>query len=142
MSRRAPAPGRPGSTPTLASSLVLIVASLAVALAACIDTNRPDAETCQAPSIVVELMLDEQSLDPDNPAVCRDQQVTLDIDARVDGALHLHGYEAEAPAIEVRAGESARLTFVASRAGQFPIELHTDQNPEGTTMGILTVHEP
>jgi len=66
----------------------------------------------------------------------------LVITPQVDGVLHVHGYDAELPATTVVAGEVIELTFTAGRSGQFPIELHTDEDTQGVSVGILTVHEP
>ena len=60
--------------------------------------------------------------------MCRDREVTLVVTSEVDGILHIHGYDVEVPATEVTAGEVTELAFTARRSGQFPIELHTDEN--------------
>ena len=54
----------------------------------------------------------------------------------------VHGYDEAVPATTVTSGESVTLEFTASRSGQFPIELHGGDDPEGMDVGILTVHEP
>jgi hypothetical protein len=41
----------------------------------------------------------------------------------------------------VRSGENLSLTFAASRAGQFPIEIHTTDGPAEAQVGTLVVHE-
>ena len=97
---------------------------------------------CEALPTRVELTLAADGLNPSNPAVCRDREVTLVVTSQADGILHIHGYDEQLPATGVAAGEMIELSFTAVRSGQFPIELHTDQNAQGTNVGILTVHEP
>ena len=119
---------------------VLAVAGVAtLLLSACVSENRP--ATCDEPAVTVELTLTADSLAPTDPAVCRDQEVTLVVDSKVDGTLHIHGYDEQVPATTVSAGEELRLEFTASRSGQFPIELHTDAQPQGVSVGVFTVHE-
>jgi hypothetical protein len=109
-------------------------------VSACVSDTRP--ASCAEPSISIDLQLDGASLSPADPAVCRDQQVTLVVHSSVDGVLHIHGYDEQVDATSVTAGEDVRLEFTASRSGQFPIELHTDAAPQGTSVGVFTVHEP
>jgi hypothetical protein len=45
------------------------------------------------------------------------------------------------PATTVTAGEVVVLAFSAERSGQFPIELHPTDDPQGVSVGIFTVHE-
>jgi hypothetical protein len=116
----------------------LLVAAL---LVACVADSRPDAEACRAPSIELSLRLTSDELAP-APAVCRDQEVTLRIASEVDGFIHIHGYDEAVPATEVVAGEELELTFTADEEGQYPIELHPADEPEGIDVGIFTVHEP
>jgi hypothetical protein len=97
---------------------------------------------CEALPTRVELTLAADGLNPSNPAVCRDREVTLVVTSQVDGILHIHGYDEQLPATEVAAGEMIELSFTAVRSGQFPIELHTDEDAQGSSVGILTVHEP
>ena len=52
------------------------------------------------------------------------------------------GEACDAPSIEVAAGEDLQLTFTAERVGQFPIELHPADDPQGVELGVFTVHEP
>ncbi|MDP9467545.1 MAG: hypothetical protein M3P32_02225, partial [Chloroflexota bacterium] len=80
-------------------------------------------------------------LDPSSIDVCRGQRVTLNVTTQRDGVLHLHGYDDQGAAIEMRAGVPAQLAFSATRSGQFIIELH-DPNGSSEEVGILTVHEP
>jgi hypothetical protein len=97
---------------------------------------------CGALPTRVELTLAADGLNPSNPAVCRDREVTLVVTSQVDGILHIHGYDEQLPATEVAAGEMVELSFTAVRSGQFPIELHTEEDAQGSSVGILTVHEP
>jgi hypothetical protein len=110
-------------------------------LVACVADTRPDAEACRAPSTELSLRLTAEELTP-APAVCRDQDVTLRIASDVDGFIHIHGYDDAVPATEVVAGEELVLTFTADEEGQYPIELHPADDPEGMDVGIFTVHEP
>ena len=119
-------------------SLAVLLAAL---LAACVSDSRPDASACAEPAVELELRLSATDLTP-APSVCRDQEVTLRIASEVDGFFHIHGYEEAVSATEVAAGETLDLTFTAMRAGQFPIELHPADDPEGISIGIFTVHEP
>ena len=90
----------------------------------------------------IELTLTADSLMPSDPASCRGADVALTVHSDVDGILHIHGYDAEVPATPVSIGGEVVIEFRASRSGQFPIELHTDQNTQGVNVGLLTVHEP
>lgn len=109
---------------------------------ACVEDTGPDAEACAAPSVEIELALSADAMAPNDPAVCRDQEVTLVIAPEVDGVFHIHGYDEQVPATEVRTGEEIELRFTASRSGQFPIELHPGDDPAGVEIGVFTVHEP
>ncbi len=111
---------------------------LAVVLSACLGG---DAD-CAALPTRIELSLSADELTPANPSVCRDREVTLVVTSEVDGILHIHGYDDEVPATDVAAGEVTELVFTTGRSGQFPIELHTDENTQGVALGIFTVHEP
>ena len=97
---------------------------------------------CDALPSALEVTLTGTALTPPNPEVCRGADVTLNLHAEVDGIFHIHGYDAEVPATPVAAGEDVELQFTASRSGQFPMELHSDENTQGVNVGILTVHEP
>jgi hypothetical protein len=112
---------------------------LAIVLAACVNQNRP--ATCDEPAATLELTLTAEGLSPTDPAVCRDQEVTLVVDSEVDGTLHIHGYDQDVPASTVTAGEELRLEFTATRSGQYPIELHTDEATQGVGVGVFTVHD-
>jgi hypothetical protein len=111
-------------------------------LAACVEDTGPDAEACTAPAVEINLAMSADALEPNDPAVCREQEVTLVITSSVDGVFHIHGYDAEVPATQVADGEPMELRFTASRSGQFPIELHPLDDPTGVEIGVFTVHEP
>lgn len=97
---------------------------------------------CEALPNRIEVSLSADARAPGNPAVCRDDDVTLVVTPEIDGIFHIHGYDEQVSATEMTAGEAIELEFIATRSGQFPIELHTDDNTEGVNVGILTVHEP
>ncbi len=120
--------------------LTLLLAAVTLVATACVEDSRPT--TCDEPRVELELNLGADALTPDAPAVCRDQEVTLRIVSQVDGVIHIHGYDAVAPATEVHAGDVLELTFTADRSGQFPIELHPVEDPRGVSVGVFTVHEP
>jgi hypothetical protein len=107
-------------------------------LAACLG-GSPE---CEALPEEVELTLSATTLTPSDPTVCRGDDVTLTVSSEVDGVLHIHGYDEDVPATGVTAGEVLELEFSATRSGQFPIELHTDENTQGVDVGLFTVHEP
>lgn len=115
------------------------LALVALTLAACVTDTRPEA--CDQPEITIELALTATSLTPTNPTVCIDQQVALVITSDVDGTFHIHGYDAAVPATAVEADEELTLRFVAGGSGQFVIEMHAANDPEGVEVGIFTVHE-
>lgn len=120
-------------------------ASFAVAmivLAACVPQTGPDPEACARASIEIELSLTADSMEPGSPSVCRDQEVTLVVDSEIDGVLHIHGYDSQVPAFQVEAGETTDISFTAGRSGQFAVELHPADDPQGVAVGVFTVHEP
>lgn len=147
-----PSPALPAGIALVAVALLLplgraarrhVIAALVMlplVTAACVSQNRP--ASCDDPSVTVDLQLTADSLSPTDPAVCRGQQVTLVIDSKVDGVLHVHGYDEALPATSVTAGEELTLEFTATRSGQFPVELHTDEVTTGVSVGVFTVHEP
>jgi len=114
---------------------------LMVLLVACVADSRPGSEACNAPSIELSLRLTADTLTPSDPGVCRDQEVTLRIASEVDGLIHIHGYDHAIPATEVVAGEELELTFTADEDGQYPIEFHPADDPEGVGVGILAVYD-
>lgn len=120
------------------ASLAALLGLTVVILGACVGGTAD----CEALPTRIELALTADGLVPSNPAVCRDREVTLVVTPNVDGVLHVHAYDEQLPATEVAAGEVSELSFRAVRSGQFPIELHTDEDAQGSSVGILTVHEP
>jgi hypothetical protein len=133
----------PRSTPRLKPSatrwrVAVAGVSVLIGLAGCIGA---DAD-CAALPTRIELTLTADGLTPPNPTVCRDRVVTLVVTTEVDGVLHIHGYDEQVPATTVEAGEVTELAFTAVRSGQFPIELHTDEDTQGVSLGIFTVNEP
>lgn len=109
-------------------------------LAGCVPgTDLPD--TCDDAAVTFTATLVEERLEPSTLEVCRGQQVTIDLTVERDAVFHLHGYDEELPAREVRAGENVSLTFEATRSGQFPIEIHTTDGPAEAEVGLLVVHE-
>lgn len=122
-------------------TLVALAGALLL-LPACVADTGPDAEACEASSVEVELTLAADAMDPSDPAVCRDQAVTLVLSPQVDGVFHIHGYDDQVSATEVRSGETIELQFTAARSGQFPVELHPADDPAGVEIGVFTVHEP
>ena len=121
-------------------SAPLILAALAILLAACVSDQRPEA--CDAEAVTIQITVTAEAMTPDDPGACRDQDVTLVISSETDGFLHIHGYDEEVPALEISAGEKVEVEFGADRSGQFPIELHPADDPEGIGIGIFTVYEP
>ena len=116
----------------------LLAVAVVLITSGCVGGNP----ACDALPTEIELTVTAEALTPGDPAVCRDRDVTLTISSEVDGVFHIHGYDEQVPATTVTAGETIDLEFTASRSGQFPIELHTDENTQGVSLGIFTVHEP
>jgi hypothetical protein len=107
-------------------------------LAACAPAaSRPG--DCDATSASREAKLTADGLNPYTITVCRGQQVHLAIQSAVKGVLHLHGYDEQTQLVQ--AGESVIFDFLADHPGQFVIELHTDDAPQGQGMGVFTVDE-
>lgn len=119
-------------------SLFLLILVLA-GLVGCVTVNRP--ESCDANEATVEVTVSATALDPRDPAACRGQLVSIVIRSEVDGVFHLHGLDPVVPATTITADEQVTLQFTADRSGQFPVELHPADDPEGVTIGIFTVHE-
>ncbi len=118
---------------------LLLLGVLGAMIAGGGSDNRPS--DCAGP-VTVEAELTADALAPSTLNVCRDQAVTLEIASEVDGIIHIHGYDDVVPATAVTAGEELVLEFPAELSGQYPIELHPEENPQGVDVGILTVHEP
>jgi hypothetical protein len=122
------------------AAVVAAVAVAAVLLAGCVPAaDLP--ETCGDASVTLDATLVDERLEPATLEVCRGQEVTIRVTVERDAVFHLHGYDEELPAREVRAGEDVTLTFAATRAGQFPIEIHTTDGPAEAQVGTLVVHE-
>jgi hypothetical protein len=120
---------------------LLAASFLAALLTACVgDAGLP--ATCHDPEVSFAATLSDELLEPASFDACRGQAVTITFTVERDGVLHLHGYDDEVPATEVRAGEVTVFEFDAVRSGQFPIALHTIDGPAEITVGGLTVHEP
>jgi len=113
---------------------------LVVALAGCVGSAGP--QNCDATEVTIELAIRADSMTPTDPGVCRGQSVTMVIDSSTGGLFHIHGYDAAVPATQLTAGEETRIAFVADRSGQFPVELHPDDDPQGVGIGVFTVYEP
>jgi hypothetical protein len=115
-------------------------AALLLTLTACVADARP--ASCADPQVTIELALAADGMDPADPAVCRGQRVILVIDPAEDGVFHIHGYDDTVPATPVVAGEPTRLAFEAEGTGQFEVEFHASDDPQGAAVGVFTVHEP
>jgi hypothetical protein len=116
--------------------------TLAAALVAGCVPNAGLPETCHDPSVRLEATLADERLEPAALDACREQRVTIALRIERDGILHLHGYDDQVAAMEVRAGEEVELTFEAVRSGAFPLALHTSDGPAEVNVGTLTIHEP
>lgn len=118
----------------------MLLLAIALVLAGCVPAaNLP--ENCDAETVTLQATLVEERLEPATLEVCRDQQVTLELTVERDAVFHLHGYDTEVPARQVTAGEDVTLEFHASRAGQFPIAIHTEDGPAEANVGTFIVHE-
>lgn len=123
-----------------ASSVIGFLLLSVLAIGCVQQADLPD--DCDAAVVQRQSSLTGDRLDPESIDVCKGQQVTIKITTQRAGELHLHGYDQEVPEVSVEPGDTATLTFTATRSGQFVIELHTpDQGPE-IEVGLLTVHEP
>jgi hypothetical protein len=112
---------------------------IAIAITGCVDENRP--EDCDDAAKTIELAVSATTLEPTDPAACRDQLVTLQVTSDVDAVIHIHGLDALVPATTISAGEETVLEFTAEISGQFRIELHPADDPRGVSVGVFTVHE-
>jgi len=125
------------ASPRAAAAFAL--AGLVLAAVACVPQSDLPSD-CNASQVERSATLSDAGLEPDAIDVCTGQRVTITITVERAGELHLHGYDDQVPGQEVAVGDEADLAFSASRAGQFPLELHTGQDE--IEIGILTVHEP
>ena len=115
--------------------LALLGASM---LAGCI--GGPPA--CEAGPAEIELTLTADTLTPSDPSVCRGSDVTLTITPRSTACSTSTDTTPRCPRRRSSQGEVIELAFTAERSGQFPIELHTDENTQGVDVGLFTVNEP
>jgi hypothetical protein len=130
----------PGSTWRTAASITAGLLLAGVAIGCVQQADLPD--DCDASAVHRQASLSGDRLDPESTDVCKGQRVTIEITTERAGVLHLHGYDQEAPEVPVEPGDTATFKFIATRSGQFVIELHTpNQGPE-IEVGLLTVHEP
>jgi len=113
--------------------------ALAVAAAGCVPSADLPSD-CSDDTVTRQATLSGTTLDPGTIEVCKDQEVTIQVTIDQDAVFHLHGYDEEAPASNVSAGDVLDLTFTASRSGQFPIEIHTADDAEAE-VGTFIVHE-
>jgi len=123
----------------IAGTAAFTFAVVAAVLGGCVTENRP--ATCNADETTLELTVSATALEPNDPAACRGQAVTMVLDSEVDGVFHIHGLDAIVPATTIVAGEQVTLEFTVDRSGQFPIEIHPGDDPQGASIGIFTVHE-
>lgn len=120
---------------------LLAVPLLAAMLVACVgDAGLP--ATCHDSSVDFAATLSDEHLEPAELNACRGQAVTITFTIERDGVLHLHGYDDQVPATEVRSGQETVFELEAVRSGVFPIALHTTDGPAEVTVGTLIVHEP
>jgi hypothetical protein len=131
------------STWRTAISVIAALLLAGVAVGCVQQADLPD--DCDASAVHRQASLSGDRLDPESIDVCKGQRVTIEITTERPGVLHLHGYDQEAPEVPevpVEPGDTATFKFIATRSGQFVIELHTpNQGPE-IEVGLLTVHEP
>lgn len=134
-----PRPSRGRRLPVHVVPAAITILALGL-LAACVPaTTLP--EDCDAAAVTRQATLVEERLEPASIEVCRGQTVVIELAVERDAVLHIHGFDEELPAREVRSGEDLSLEFSASRAGQFPIEIHTTDGPAEAQVGTLVVHE-
>jgi hypothetical protein len=115
----------------------------ALALVAVIGIGcTPANEACAEPSVTLEATVIDTEMDPSSLAVCRDQNVTIELESETDGIFHIHGYDDQAPAVSLEPGEVTVIEFTADTAGQFIIELHAHDGSGESEIGVLTVNEP
>jgi hypothetical protein len=117
---------------------ILIVAAI---IAGCVP-QQPLPATCNDPAVSLHATLADEHLNPGILEACRGQQVMLSVKIERDGIFHLHGYDDQTSATEVRAGQTLKLEFQAVRSGQFPIALHTTDGPAEVIVGTFIVYEP
>jgi hypothetical protein len=116
------------------------LALLLALVAGCVPAEQLPV-TCGDLSVSLQATLTGDHLEPATLDVCRGQAVTIRVAIERDGILHLHGYDDLLGAREVRAGQESTLAFDAIHIGQFPIALHTVEQPQELIVGTLTVHD-
>jgi hypothetical protein len=119
--------------------ILSVLLALGGSLAGCVDANRPEA--CRAHTVIVEITVAADGMEPNPAEICTGQDVTLSLRPEVDGVFHIHGLDAHVPATTIADGEPLDLTFVPDRPGQFPVELHPADDPRGIAIGIVTIYE-
>jgi len=124
--------------PRLPRRLTLTAAGLLLV----VGCTPSDTSSCSAPSVTLEATVTDEAMDPSALAVCRGQDVTLELHSQTDGVFHLHGYDEQVPATTLTPGETTTLEFSADAAGQFVIELHARSEESEVEIGIFTVNEP
>lgn len=118
--------------------LAILGMLVATFVTACIPTGGG----CEDLPDRVEVTVTADGMEPTQASVCRDRDVTLILQPEIDGVFHIHGYDEQVPATTITSGETLALSFTTGRSGQFPVEFHTDDEPQGIDVGILTVREP
>lgn len=118
--------------------LALIAAGLLI-MAGCTPS---DAGPCAAASVTLRATVTADGMDPSALAACREQRVTLELEAEANGEFHIHGYDDQLPGPELTAGETTLVEFTADLAGQFIIEFHPATGGDEAEIGVLTVNEP
>ena len=137
-SRQRRADRRVATMAAVRRSVAVPLALLLLVLAACVEEARPSG--CAGDSVEIHVELEADRMTPSALGVCRGQHVTLIVATELDATFHVHGYDDALPATTISVGDEARLEFDASRAGQFPIEIHPADDPRGIEVGILTVY--
>ncbi len=121
--------------------LLAATSSLLLLVSACVDQRQADPSTCAQTTVALSATLPASGrLKPENLVVCQDQQVTLTVASRREGALHLHGYDDQSAEVDLTTGADAALHFVASHPGQFVLELHPADGSDEVQVGLLTVN--
>lgn len=117
--------------------LALVIVALCL-VAGCTDGTA----SCPSPSVTVAATVTDDAMEPSAIAVCRGQEVTLEVHSQTDAVFHLLGFDDQVPARSLTPGETETLVFTADVAGQFIIELHAQTGASSREVGVLTVNEP
>ncbi len=118
--------------------LVLVILVAVVALGALYYLlQNPAAETGTAAAGPFQLSAAARAPGEAAPvfSVGEGTPVSFRLTPEADGALHIHGLS---KVTVLRAGQEATMSFVADRAGRFPIEMHAGEG-EGVEVGVLEV---